>query len=51
MLRVKADFGGDLQGLLVGMEDGNIYFYKFSQIDWKDFNSLERKKAKNKKNG
>lgn len=47
----KADFGGDLQGLLVGMEDGNIYFYKFSQIDWRDFNSLERKKAKNKKNG
>ena len=36
------DFGGDMKGILVGMEDGNIMLCKFSDIEWKDFNSLER---------
>lgn len=32
-----ADFGGNLHGILVGMEDGNILFWKFTDIKWLDF--------------
>ena len=36
------DFGGELKGIIVGMEDGNIIFYKDSDIKWEDFNSVKR---------
>lgn len=35
-----ADFGGDMQGILVGMEDGRHYFFKHSDIEWKPFTEV-----------
>ncbi len=38
-----ADFGGRQKGILVGSEEGEIYFFRFSDILWEDYDSLERR--------